>query len=112
MTRKQKNEALLILVILFIAAVFLIGSRLAARKPAAIVIVSVDGSITHEFPLNLEESFLIYTEHGENHLVITDGAAQITEASCPDQICVRHAPIRESGQTIVCLPNKIVITIP
>lgn len=111
MTRKLKNECILVLVIMFIAAAFFIGSRLAARKPAAVVIVSVDGTITHEFPLNLEENFTIHTEHGENHLVITEEHAQITEASCPDKICVQHAPISESGQTIVCLPNKVVITI-
>ena len=111
MKHKMKNESILVLVIVLIAAAFFVGNRLAAKKPAAIVVVSVDGTITHEFPLHLEEDFTIYTEHGENHLVISEGQAQVKEASCPDKICVKHPPISESGQTIVCLPNKVVITI-
>ena len=112
MTHKVKNETILVSVILLIAAAFFAGTRLAARKPAAVVEVSVNGTITHEFPLNLEADFTIQTENGgKNHLVIKDGTAEITEASCPDKICVEHAPISESGQTIVCLPNKVVVTI-
>lgn len=112
MTHKVKNEIALVTVILLIAAAFFIGTRLAARKPAAIVEVSVNGTITHEFPLNLEEDFIIQSgDSGKNHLVIKDGRAEITEATCPDKICVEHAAISESGQTIVCLPNKVVVTI-
>lgn len=112
MTHKVKNELLLVAGILFIAAAFFVGHYLAARKPAAIVEVSVNGTITHEFPLDFEVEFTIPSgENGENHLVIRDGYAEITEASCPDKICVKHAPISESGQTIVCLPNKVVVTI-
>lgn len=112
MTHKVKNEILLVAGIFLIAAAFFVGHWLAARKPAAIVEVSVNGNIIHEFPLNFEEDFTILSgENGKNHLVIRNGCAEITEATCPDKICVNHAPISESGQTIVCLPNKVVVTI-
>ncbi|HBE87040.1 MAG TPA: hypothetical protein DDW53_19330, partial [Lachnoclostridium sp.] len=37
--------------------------------------------------------------------------ASITEASCPDKVCVRTGKIHRSGELIVCLPNRVVITI-
>ena len=33
------------------------------------------------------------------------------EANCPDEICVHHKPISKNGETIVCLPNKVVVVI-
>ena len=46
-----------------------------------------------------------------NLLVIQDGKADVTEASCPDGICVNHRAISKQGQSIVCLPNKVVVEI-
>ena len=33
------------------------------------------------------------------------------EAPCPDQICVRHRRIQNTGEQIVCLPGRILIEI-
>ena len=33
------------------------------------------------------------------------------EADCPDQICRKHKAIDKSGETIVCLPHKVVIEV-
>ena len=48
---------------------------------------------------------------GYNLLIIEDGAASIEEASCPDKICVNHKPVDKKGETLVCLPNKVVVEI-
>jgi hypothetical protein len=44
-------------------------------------------------------------------LVIKDGKAFIQNADCPDKICAEHKPISKTGETIVCLPHKLVIEI-
>ena len=112
MKQQTRNELFLIAAIILIAAIFYAGNHLAARQPSAIVEVSVDGTVTHEFPLDLETEFTIQGyDGGKNHLIIKNGTAEISEASCPDKICVNHAPINASGQTIVCLPNRLVVTI-
>ena len=33
----------------------------------------------------------------------------MTEADCPDQLCVHQKAVDAAGGTIVCLPNKVVI---
>lgn len=48
---------------------------------------------------------------GTNHLVIKDGKADVTAATCPDQICVKQAAVSEIGEVIVCLPNQIIVAI-
>ena len=44
-------------------------------------------------------------------LVIENGACAITEADCPDKLCVGMGKIHYSGQSIICLPHQVVIAI-
>ena len=112
MNEKIKREFVLAIVLLLAAAACYAGYRMAGREPAAIAEVSIDGHMTHEFPLNLHTNFVIEgADGGTNHLVIEDGKAYIDEASCPDKICISQGAVSESGQTIVCLPNRVVVTI-
>ena len=43
--------------------------------------------------------------------MIRDGGARIEEASCPDRLCVGMGVIRRAGQSIICLPNQVVVEI-
>jgi hypothetical protein len=46
-----------------------------------------------------------------NVLVIQDGYAYMKEADCPDGLCIHQGRIHKAGQSIVCLPNRVVVTI-
>ena len=48
---------------------------------------------------------------GKCILVIFDGKADMESADCPNQICVHHSAISHTGETIVCLPNRVVIEV-
>ncbi len=44
-------------------------------------------------------------------LVVEDGAAHVEESTCPDLICQRHAPISKAGESIVCLPGQVSVSV-
>ena len=44
-----------------------------------------------------------------NKVVVMNGEVKIEEANCPDRLCVKSGAIRVSGQTIVCLPHRVVV---
>ena len=46
-----------------------------------------------------------------NVVVISGGTVSVTEASCKNQVCVKHGRISRSGESIVCLPNRMVVRI-
>ena len=78
------------------------------------VTVTVDGKEYATYPLHTDTVVEIRTgENGENRnrLVIRDGQAFVETASCPDGICSAHRPIHREGESIVCLPNRVVITV-
>ena len=46
-----------------------------------------------------------------NTVQIKDGKVFMKKADCPDKICVHHKGIRSNGETIICLPHKVIVTI-
>lgn len=73
--------------------------------------VSVDGKAYGTYDLSYDQAVKIENGKGKNELKISGNQIVITYADCPDQYCVKHKPIGTSNETIVCLPNKVVVTI-
>lgn len=46
-----------------------------------------------------------------NIVEISGGRVSVSESSCKNQVCVRHGSISGPGQSIVCLPNRLVVSI-
>lgn len=46
-----------------------------------------------------------------NIIVVENGAAEVIAADCPDKICVNSQPVSDVGNSIVCMPNKVAVTI-
>ena len=83
---------------------------LTPRRGTAVEI-SVAGEVTETLPLGEDTRRLIQGEGGTNLLVIENGKARILEADCPDGICVHHAAISRPGQSILCLPHRVAVTV-
>lgn len=63
--------------------------------------------------LSLDEDFekQYSFDGGTNTVHIENGKVTVTQADCPDKICVNHMPVHRTGESIVCLPNKFVVTV-
>lgn len=46
-----------------------------------------------------------------NLLAITDGSVKMAAADCMDQICVHHRPVMSVGESVICLPHRLVVEI-
>ena len=74
--------------------------------------LTVDGQVVESLPLDEDCEYDIKSDAGAvNTLVIKDGAAKMTQADCPDKICVNHRAISLSGESIICLPHKVVVSV-
>ena len=107
----KRNDFILAGVVLVIAAFAIIYMNIN-KKSGDTVIVKVSGELYRELPLEEDVTLEIEGANGGvNTLVIEDGHADIIEASCPDKLCVRQKQIHFDGESLVCLPNKVVIEI-
>ncbi len=81
------------------------------RSPGMYVEVSVSGTVTQQLPLAEDGIFVIQGIGGTNTLTIADGSARITDADCPDAVCVRAHGIKQTGEQIICLPHQVICEI-
>ena len=110
--KKKKWDILFIAIALAAAAVLYFSGLLSPGDKGAFAVIYIDGEEVEKYPLseNLSET-LIKTELGENKVVILDGEAFVSEADCPDKLCVKQGKISKNGETVVCLPHKLVVEI-
>ena len=112
---KQKRNDILLIGALLIAALIIgagYGFIQGKETKYPVAVVTVDGKEYGRFPLDKDTQERIdFSDGSYNILVICDGVADMTEASCPDKICVNHRSISKKNESITCLPNKVIITI-
>ena len=112
--KKSIHDIILGISLLLIASVLFVTDMINASSDNGnkVVIVSVDGKQTAVYPLNKNGTYELYGSHlGTNTLVIEDGKAYISEASCPDKQCMKQGKISRTGEMLVCLPNRVVVKI-
>ncbi len=107
----RKNDIYLIGILLLVFLLILGGVNLT-KKSGTEVVVSIDGVEAYSFPIDEELEFEITGyDGGTNLLIIENGYAYLKEASCPDKLCVHMGKINKEGQSIICLPNRVVVEI-
>lgn len=96
-------SCLLVLSLLILAVVSL------NKKEGALISVEVDGVTVASYPLSKDGVFVL--NGGTNTLIIENGTARLVESHCPDRTCEKKGKIRYVGQTVVCLPNRLSVTV-
>ena len=101
---------LLAMFILNAAILFFIINRTDEIK-GDYVLITLDNSEYARIPLDKDTVLSIDSDKGKNTVVVSDKEVYVESADCPDQICVDHAHIMYEGETIVCLPHRLIIKI-
>ena len=110
---KAYRKDLILILGLLIGAGLIAGAFALAKKPGAYVRVEQDGRMTALYRLDEDrrEVFPSKDGQGENALVIEGGTVYMEAADCPDKLCVKQGAKKNVGDTIVCLPQRLVVTV-
>ena len=108
----KKRDIILIVSLLVVGIIALVIWHFIYSVDGKYVTIEQRDNLIGIYPLNVDKEIEI--EHrGEvvNKIVIEDGYCYMEEAECPDHLCIKQGKVNKSGQTIVCLPNRVIVTV-
>lgn len=109
---KIRKDVVLLSVFLLAAVLMWLIPSFINRGRAALVKVYQSGKETASYPLEEDLTMVISCEEEHyNLLLIEGGKVSVSDADCPDQLCVKQRSISKNGESIICLPHKLVLQI-
>lgn len=93
--------------IALIASMLLFGSE----KDNPCAEIYVNGELFKSLPLSENAQITVETELGRNVVTVENGEVSVTEADCPDKVCVRTGALSGGNVPIICLPHRLEIRI-
>ena len=110
---KEYRKDLILILAVLVGAGLIAGALALAKKPGAYVRVEQDGKMIALYPLD-EDRREVFPDRDiaeGNVLVIEGGRVHMESASCPDKLCVKQGTRSQVGETIVCLPHRLAVTV-
>ncbi len=105
-----------IFTVIFAAVLIVCGAAslyiMKHKTPASIVLIKSDGKVVRRIDLKAVTrpyEFEVKAEYGYNRIYIDGDGIRITDADCPDKICIRHGVLKSNFSPIVCLPHKLTV---
>lgn len=106
--KKYRLDIIVIASVLLFSGLLLLSINLF-KTEGSTAVVEINGITVAEYSLSKNGEYSL--NGGTNNLVIENGVAYLNYSDCPDHTCERTGKIMYVGQTIVCLPNKVSITV-
>ncbi len=95
-----------LIILFFLSAIFFLP-----RGEGKKIRVTVDKEKEYIYPLTEDRVLGIKGKIGITKMLIKDGRVRVIEAPCPLRLCMRRGWIRNKGEQIICVPNKVLIRI-
>ena len=107
----KKYDTIAIICVAVIVIISYITVNLLRNDEADTVVIYVDGKIEKKLDLNKNQEYKVDVDNGYNIVRIKDKKVRIKESDCGNQTCVNMGTISKDGQTLICLPHKVEVTI-
>ena len=111
----RKSDIVLFFVLLAIGVAlsvpgFASGSS-SSSSQSSTVEISVAGESFGSYDMNEDKEINIQRGTNQNKVIIKDKTVQMIEASCHNHDCIKQGTISKVNQSIICLPNRVVVRI-
>lgn len=84
---------------------------LTPQKTGTVAEVQYQGKVILTIDLTKDQEYEVTGTNGKVKLLVQDQKIKVVEENSPKHLCSKQGFISKAQQTIVCLPNEIVITI-
>lgn len=109
-----KKADIILLILLVVIGVVSTVYVTASKSGGDTVLVEKNGELFGTYSLFEDKEIdvpAIDTITTDLHVSIKNGSVEVTESGCANQVCVKHSAISQTGESIICLPNRVVVKI-
>ena len=105
-----KGDIILIVSLLMLSLVLFVTSFTGGNDENLIAEIYVGGDIAHSIVLSeVAESYTL-TENNCQLLIEKDGVSFVS-SECSDKLCIKKGKLKNQGDTMACVPEKVVVII-
>lgn len=109
--KKYKKDIVIIAILLLAVLGTYFVFFLMSYKEARYVQIYKGDTLIETYSLNKNGAYDIKIDNNFNRIIIKKGTVYMDKADCPDKLCVKQGKISKSGESIICLPHKVVVKI-
>ena len=106
---KKHRVDIIVISALLLISVLLIVFVNVFRRDGAMIEIEQGGEVIAKYPL--DKNGVYELNGGTNVITVEAGVAYMSYSDCPDHTCENIGKVKYVGQTIVCLPNKLTVTV-
>ncbi len=107
----KRGDIGLLSALLLLAATLFVFHFAAPKSEGMAVQITVDNQPVATLSLSEDTTYTVKSETGFNVVVVKDGKAFVSDADCKNHICQKSRTIARTGESIVCLPHKMTVTV-
>lgn len=98
---------------IILAAILLLAGGLAlflffGGQGKTYCVIRQSRAIIKVLPMDMDTAFVVVGRY-ENTVEIQDHQVRVVHSTCPNGICAASGSIDKAGQSIICLPNEVVV---
>ena len=106
----NKNDIKLIVIVLIV--IILLFSLTLFRKKANIANVYYENELILEIDLSINKIYEVDGYNGKVKIEVLNNQIRVVNENSPYHLCSKQGFVSKSGESIICLPNKIIIELP
>lgn len=103
----KKGDFVIVASVVMLVVLCLVVMIVFPKNSGNQVVIKQNNEIVYSQSIYQDGTF----DTGTNVIEIKDGVVFVESANCKNQVCVKTGKICKKGESIICLPNKVIVEI-
>lgn len=87
------------------------GVKNVLASEGSLVMVEIGGNVVYKGEVSENRKVTVTGKFGDVRIQIREGRVGVVSADCPNKVCVRTGWRSLAGESIICVPNRVLVKI-
>lgn len=86
-------------------------AQIAPGQQGSVAMIHAPGMADRTISLQEDQVIEVQGKLGISRIEVKSGQARMVESACPNRLCLQMGWVDRPGQSVICLPNQVWLTI-